>query len=85
LEPAQYLNFEVSGHGLPKVILGINRRTFNMNTRLNTFTFKLPLTDRSEHSIMEERYHYYRQVKEYTREHFQNFDPLISSFANKLI
>lgn len=79
------LGYEFSGISFPKFLLGINKRTFNLNTRLNSFLFCFPFTNIADDKILEKRFEFYKEIKRYSKKYHANYDPCIYAFANKIV
>lgn len=85
IEYGEDIGYKFSGFSIPKFIIGINRRIFNMNLRFNSFLFQILYSSIAKDKIIEDRYNYYKEVKKYASIYLPHFVPLITGFAYKII
>jgi len=85
IEFGKTIDWEFRGIVLPKSLAGFHKKAFNLDTRLNIFKFKIPFNNNKENIILENRFNYYKEIKNYTSKHFPYFSPLISVMAYKII
>ncbi|MEM2146277.1 MAG: hypothetical protein QW279_13015, partial [Candidatus Jordarchaeaceae archaeon] len=81
----QNLSFKYAGICLPRPLLAVSKKTFNLNTRINSFTFFVPFNSDPRNRTLEERFVFFRQIKEYGKKYFPDYLPVISSFAHKIV
>jgi hypothetical protein len=85
LRQGEFLKNSSSGVSVPPHIIGVQKRLFNLNTRLNSFVFDVPFTHRTSLRCLEDRYAYYRKIKRTGLAFWPRFDPFITGFSAKII
>jgi hypothetical protein len=85
LKRGESLGHRFSGVSLPPHLIGVNRRLFNVNTRLNAFVFDVPSTAQASQPCLEDRYIFYKKIKDNMRFSSPHFDPFITGFCAKII
>ncbi len=85
IKNSEFMDFEFSGFSFPRKIIAINKKSFNLNNRFNSFVISFPFTTVAKYKILEERYKYFRELKEYAADYYPHFSPLITSFAYRIV
>jgi hypothetical protein len=62
---------------LPRALGAFGRRFFNLQHRLNRFSFTLPVVHQHEVPLIAERYVFFARMQEYHRQHFGQFNTLM--------
>ena len=85
LRNGESLGHGFSGVSFPPHIIGLNKKLFNVNMRLNSFVFDVPHTPRAQTACLEDRYLFHKRIKRTVRSSFPHFDPFITGFSAKII
>ncbi|MFZ2052750.1 MAG: hypothetical protein WAU81_01010 [Candidatus Aminicenantales bacterium] len=79
------LDFRFAGFTLPAVLLGAHKKLFNLNTRLNSFTFDVPQSESAARPVLEERSALYGAIKKSVTTAYPHFQPHIPGFCNRIM
>ncbi|MFW9970749.1 MAG: hypothetical protein ACFFDF_11175 [Candidatus Odinarchaeota archaeon] len=85
IEFGNHVDFKFSGFCLPPRISAINKKTFNLNNRLNSFIFTIPYSNNPPNEILRERFLFFREIKDHALINFPYFTPLVPGFPLKIL
>lgn len=85
IESGESFGYRFKGFWLPKSLSSINKKTFNLNNRLNTFVFNIPYSTTPNDKILDARIKYYEEIVGHVSRFLPYFDPLISGIVLKII
>jgi hypothetical protein len=76
LEPSTHFGHVRRGIRLPLALSGLGRRYFNLQHRINQFTFLVPSTDEALMPALSRRHEFISRVSEYNSRHLPSFIPV---------
>ena len=79
------LDFQFTGMSLPPFLINLHKKLFNINTRLNSYTFSIPQTENPALPILDERFRLYRQIKKHVTQSYPHFQPQIPGFCYRTL
>ncbi len=82
LIPGASAEWRRSGLPLPGALFFLGRRYYNLQHRLNRWTFTFPMKHQAP-EIVEKRFEYFRNMKRYNVHHFPGFSHLTTGFSEK--
>ncbi|CAN5570511.1 hypothetical protein BH11BAC2_BH11BAC2_07260 [soil metagenome] len=85
LHNSDQLSYSHSGILLPSLFSHFSKKFFKLQNRLNTFDFYLPITTIPSDPIIEERFRFLQEMKNYNRKFLPNFMTHTTSITSKLI
>lgn len=74
-----------SGILIPDIGLLPERKYFKLLNRFNHFQFTVPLTDKSEHRILRDRFLFLKEMKAHNRQYLPNFMTITTSVTSKIL
>jgi hypothetical protein len=85
LKRSEKLEYKRKGLLLPSGMSVIGKKYFNLQNKLNRFEFGMPITSRSPHPILAERFEFLKEIKKYNRTYLPGFMTMTTSITSKLI
>jgi len=85
IEARDTLSSSFSGFSLPSMFSGLSKKAFNLNTRMNFFVFHFPFVSSSPNRVLEERFVFFKEIKDYGFKCLPHFLPLVTSLAYKIV
>jgi len=85
IELGKSIRCEFFGFFLPKFLSGISKKTYNLNTRFNSFIFRIPFSNITKDKIKKERLDYYKEIKKCASKYYPQFTPLIPDFVARIM
>jgi len=84
LKYGEYIDYEFSGYTMPRALVGLNRKAFNLNLRFNSFIFQLPFGTIARHIILHQRYLIYKELKHYALKYHPHFGPAVKGIIGNI-
>lgn len=79
LVPARNFGYINKGITLPAILGDLGKKYFNVQHRLNHFTFEVPISSSPIYSAIKDRFRLLREMKRYRDRYILHFSPLASS------
>lgn len=80
IEDGKPVSWKLSGITLPNAFSFLGRKYFNLQRRLNHYTFQFPLCSSGMPEVLIKRYQFFEEMKKYNHNHFPYFDSLTTGF-----
>lgn len=86
LEDGDLPSYNRKGYIIPMMYVEIlKQRYIKLQNRLNKFKFHFPLTNIPSHPVLEERFRFLQEMKQYNRNYLPGFMTITTSITSKMI
>lgn len=76
LVPSSRFGHRHRGMVLPAALSGLGRRYFNIQHRINRFSFLVPVTEEADNPVLRQRHEFISRANEYNHRHLRSFIPV---------